>query len=95
MSMDDFVTCGFGSTAAQVVMVKRWIDEGQSFWVSNSIDGTEVYIHTKTNTGSDYGVGVPLDEAAFLADYATSRGHPDAVKLTAEWRKLAAKSETT
>lgn len=87
MSLSDFVTCGFGSDAEQVAMVRRWIDRGEHIWAGKALDGVRVHIHAKTRDGLDAGVNLPASEAAVLADYAASVGHAAAPKLAAAWRE--------
>jgi hypothetical protein len=84
--MNDFVTSGFGPPREQIAMVRRWIDSGQRLWASESIRGGKVHIRTRTGTGGDYGVDLPPDEAAVLADYAAEAGHPQATNLAAAVR---------
>jgi hypothetical protein len=87
MSMDDLITCGFGSLGEQCAMVRRWIDARHWLWASESIRGVTVHIHTVTTTGGDFGVDVPPDDAAVLADYAAACGHPQASHLACAWRR--------
>lgn len=89
MSLSDFVTCGFGSVAEQVAMVRRWIDRGEHIWAGKALDGIRVHIHAETRDGLDAGVNASVAEAAVLADYAASVGHAAAQNLAGAWREAS------
>jgi hypothetical protein len=79
--MNDFVTCGFGRTDEQVLMVRRWIDAGAHIWAGRALDGVNVHIHAQTRDGLDAGVNLPVADAGVLADYAEAAGHPGAASM--------------